>query len=485
MRFLTVLPPATLRGHRVTPTHHPIVAASLTAAAERAGAEVRVIDAALDGLSPAEVANRSAEAAADVVGIVPFEYRRELPLETSLAVADELRRKHSSACIGLLNVTELEHAEMARRAVADGKVDFVAIGDSEGSLATILQSGIGDAPPAGVVLRNERGELKDGGPRDADDLDAFPFPAWHYFDYRRYAVTPHRYKRLPVLPIMASRACPYPCDFCPQAMFNTKQKHRVRSAESVVAEILLLNRRYGARHIEFYDATFGTKRSTVATMCEKLIDAGRPVLWSCVTRADLLDEDLLSLMAASGCRSVLLGVESGVQELVDATGKALDLVEVRRGVEFCRRAGIDTIASFIIGLPGETRETIEQTIEFALALDPTYAQFHLCRTYFDLPRWRRAGNVEADWEIGSESFKGHAYVPNAFSSSRELKAWQRTAYRRFYVRPRYLMQLARELRSLEDLRRIGAGGTMLLRQLFSHRASLTVGTGMEPQRVER
>jgi radical SAM superfamily enzyme YgiQ (UPF0313 family) len=359
------------------------------------------------------------------------------------------------------------------RAVADGAADFAAVGDSEASFAELLERGPDAPPPAGIVLRNRHGEVEDGGGREADDLDGFPFPAWHYFDHRRYLVSPHRYKRLPVLPVMASRACPYHCDFCPQAMFNTKQKHRVRSPDNVVAEIVMLHERYGARHVEFYDASFGTKRELAAGTCEKLIDAGRPVLWSCFTRADLLDVRLLPLMAESGCRTILLGVESGAQDVVDATGKGLSLDAVRNGVEMCRRAGIDTIVSFIIGLPGETPATVDQTIRFATELEPTYAQFHVCRTYFDLPRWRAAGRVEADWQIGSEGFKGHAYVPNAFSSSRELKAWQRTAYRRFYVRPKYLMRLARELANLDDLRRIGAGGAMLARQLLTDRAGLT------------
>lgn len=476
MRVMIVLPPATLRGHQLTPTHHPIVAASLAAAAERCGAKVSVVDAALDGLSPADVGRRAASADADVVGIVPYEYRRELPLETSLATAAEVRRWHRPARIGLLNGTELEHAAAVRRAVEDGAADFAAIGDSEGSFAELLTGQAEGSPPAGILRGKPDGQVEDGGDRDADDLNRFAFPAWHYFDHRRYVVPPHRYKRLPVLPVMASRACPYKCDFCPQAMFNTKQTHRVRSPGNIVEEVLYLHQRYGARHIEFYDASFGTKRDVAAAMCERLIDAGRPVFWSCFTRADLLDERLLPLMAESGCRTVLLGVESGDQAVVDATGKALRLESVRHGVEMCRRAGIDTILSFIIGLPGETPETLEKTIRFATELAPTYAQFHVCRTYFDLPRWREAGRIETDWEIGSESFKGHAYVPAAFSSSRELKAWQRTAYRRFYLRPAYLLQTIRDLGNLEDLRRIGAGGAMLVRQLLTDRTRLTVGT---------
>jgi radical SAM superfamily enzyme YgiQ (UPF0313 family) len=474
MRVLIVLPPATLRGHRITPTHHPIVAASLAAAAEKAGAEVGVIDAALDGLSPTEVGYRAASARADIVGIVPYEYRREFPLQTSLAAAAEIRRLHPSARIGLLNGTELEQAAAVRCAVEAGSVDFAAVGDSEGSFAEFLGQRSHAAPPAGILLRNERGQVEDCGDREAEDLDRFPFPAWHYFDHRRYLVPAHRYKRLPVLPVMASRACPYKCDFCPQAMFNTKQKHRVRSPQNVVDEILLLHERYGARHIEFYDASFGTKRELAAGMCEKLIDAGRPVLWSCFTRADLIDENLLPLMAESGCRTILLGVESGDQSIVDATGKALRLDEVRHGVEACHQAGIDTIVSFIIGLPGETPETVEKTIRFATELAPTYAQFHVCRTYFDLQRWKAAGRVETDWEIGGESFKGHVFVPSAFSSSKELKSWQRKAYRRFYLRPAYLLQLARSLGNVDDLRRIGAGGAMLLKQLLTERTRLSV-----------
>jgi radical SAM superfamily enzyme YgiQ (UPF0313 family) len=239
----------------------------------------------------------------------------------------------------------------------------------------------------------------------------------------------------------------------------------VRSGESVVKEILSLVANHGAREIEFYDPTFATRRQETMTLCRLLIEAGTPVQWSCNSRCDLMDEELVQQMAAAGCRRILFGIENGTQAIVDAALKNLSLDSVRTGIALCHKYAVETIASFIIGLPGETPATVESTIRFALELDPTYAQFHVCRAVYDHPRWLEAGRIQDEWEVGAESFNGRLYIPNAFESAKDLKSWQRRAYLRFYARPRYLARRVRELGSLEELRRLAAGGVMLLRQV--------------------
>lgn len=473
-RVLLVLPPGTLAGDRFKVTHQPIVAAYLAAAAGRAGAEVTVVDALLDGFTPSQVAHKARDVRADVVAVVPYEYRRELTLETSLAVASELKSVWPHAMTGFLNGVESSSVAALKTAVGRGQVDFVTLGDSEEAFEAVLRSGIQGDPPAGVIFGDGAGGLREGRHREATDLNTLAFPEWSLFRWRDYEISSHRYRTLPLLPVLGSRACPYKCDFCPQALFNTRQKHRVRDPRNITEEVLQLVPKYGIREVEFYDATFGTRPQDARELCALLEAAGRPVAWACNSRCDLLDEKLLRAMKRAGCYRLLFGVESGDQAVLDATGKNQDLAQVRETFAICRRLGIETIASFIIGLPGETPASVERSMNLAIDLEPTYAQFHLARAIIDKQRWRDGGTVIGDWEIGEEGFNGQTYLPKGFGSYADLQALHRRAYLRFYGRPRYVVRRLRDLASWRDARRLASGGLLLLRQLTSATKSLAV-----------
>lgn len=455
--------------------------AYLAGAAERAGATVRVVDAAFEGISPKALAEMAREFAPDVVGLVPYEYKRELPLVTSDASAHAIRAACPDAIIGLLNGIEDEQRVALKERVALKTVDFAVLGDSELAFEAIAAGGLSEEPPPGVTRLNAEGQLIDGGPLPDTALDDLAFPAWHLIDFARYRPSPHRYRALPVLPILASRACPYPCDFCPQALFMTRQKHRVRSPENILAEVMHLVERFGVREIEFYDPTFGTRKKDTITLCDALERAGRPVTWSCNSRCDVLTDELIAAMVRGGCRRVLLGIENGDQALIDAAQKNMKLSDIRRAFASLHAQGVETIAGFMVGLPGETPESVEGTIRFALELDPSYVAFFLTHgTPYTTtsPRWLDAGRFEQPWEVNETGFSGPLYVPNAFSGIEELRALVRQAYRRFYGRPRYAARQLRQIRSLEDVTRLARGASEALRAAWtSSRAERVADAG--------
>jgi anaerobic magnesium-protoporphyrin IX monomethyl ester cyclase len=474
VRVLLVLPPVNVAGERCAFRHQPIVTAYLAGAAERAGAEVRIVDAAFEGKTPEVVGDIAAEFGADLVAMVPYEYKRELPLTTTDAVARVVRARCPEALIGLLNGIEDEQRVALKDRVSDGIVDFAILGDSELAFEAITRDGLSAEPPPGVTIRGSEGALVDGGPLPDTPLDELAFPAWHLLDHQRYRPSPHRYRTLPVLPILASRACPYPCDFCPQALFMTRQKHRVRSPANVLAEIQHIIATFGVREVEFYDPTFATRRKDTEALCEALVEAGTPVTWSCNSRCDLLTDELIGTMVRGGCRRVLLGIENGDQAIIDAAHKNMTLEDIRRAFKTLHRHGVETIAGFMVGLPGETRDTVEGTIRFALELNPSYVAFFLAHgTPYTTssPRWLEAGHFETFWEVNETGFSGPLYIPEAFEGIDELRALVRSAYRRFYGRPGYAARKLAEIRSFADIGRLWRGAGEAVRAAWMSSAS--------------
>jgi anaerobic magnesium-protoporphyrin IX monomethyl ester cyclase len=474
VRVLLVLPPVNLDGERCVFRHQPIVTAYLAGAAERAGAEVRIVDAAFEGISPAALGILAADFNPDVVGLVPYEYKRELPLSHSDAAAREIRARCPGVLIGLLNGIEDEQRVALKQRVTDGVVDFAILGDSEVAFESIAQHGLGEVVPPGVTLRTAYGAIVEGGSLPDTPLDDLAFPAWHLIDFTRYRRSPHRYRTLPVLPILASRACPYACDFYPQALFMTRQKHRVRSPESILAEVMYLVETFGVREIEFYDPTFAARRKDTMALCEALFVAGKPVTWSCNSRCDLLTDELIQAMVRAGCRRVLLGIESGDQALLDPADKSMTLEDIRRASKALDKHGVETIAGSMVGLPGETPTSVEGAIRFALELAPSYVAPFLARGApytTSSRRWLDAGRFESSWEVNEAGSSGPLYSPEAFANLDEMRALVRSAYRRFYGRPTYAVRQLGQLRSSERITRLWRGVGEALRAAWMYSSS--------------
>jgi hypothetical protein len=192
----------------------------------------------------------------------------------------------------------------------------------------------------------------------------------------------------------------------------------------------------------------------VLELCDALIQLETPIEWTCFSRTDLWNRDLLERMHQAGCRSILFGVESGNDEVLARTKKGIKLPQTQEFVSWCRDIGIDTVASFIIGLPLETPDRILETIRFAQQLNPTYAQFHQARAFFEHDDWQSLGTVSGSWEETSASLNGLAYVPNGFTQ-REIVGWLLKAYWRFYGNPKKIGELLSTIQGRSDVRRLG------------------------------
>jgi len=295
----------------------------------------------------------------------------------------------------------------------------------------------------------------DGPHHNADrppiaDPGALPWPAYHYFKMDRYTnLQPTLDARSgPSYPILTSRGCPYNCSYCSQV---GPRRWRARSPESVVAEWRWLVREMGAREIGVLDDSFNISRKRVMRICDLLIEERlNHVPWIMINgiRADLADEELLGRMRQAGCIRTAFGVESGNQDILDEViGKRLSLEQVREAFRAARAVGMETIGFFIIGLPGETEETMEQTIRLACELDPLVANFSMATPF---PGTRMHEVVMREGRLLLQDYDDYAFFEGRASFEMpgmpaELveRKWKE-AYRRFYWRPkRVLRQLGR------------------------------------------
>lgn len=204
---------------------------------------------------------------------------------------------------------------------------------------------------------------------------------------------------------------------------------------------------FGIDSIQFYDETFTVNRERVFALCDALIENNIRLPWACFTRVDLVDEDILGKMRDAGCYQIFFGVETGVERLLKLIRKGTTLDQARKAFKLCRKVGIETLASFMLTLPTETVEDTEQSIRFGLELDPDYVYW---LTFVPYP-----GNDLADlaMETGTiinddpstyNVFNEIVYIPEGRTEA-EIRRTIARAYRRFYLRPRYILRQIRKL----------------------------------------
>ncbi|MDP2905311.1 MAG: radical SAM protein, partial [Candidatus Omnitrophota bacterium] len=320
----------------------------------------------------------------------------------------------------------------------------------------------------GLIFR-DKGTVIDNGPRvSKGPLDDISMPARELYDNRLYCPLPNSYKRLPSTTLITARGCAYrKCAFCYTGGMQG-QPFRRHSVKRVIDEIKILVNNYGIREIQFLDSIFILNKPWVEEFCRVLKSEKIDIAWNCGAKVDLLDPKILKTAADAGCYSLFLGLESGNQDLLDIIQKGITIQQIKDAVKWAHEAGIETRGSFILGLPGETPEKAKKTIELAVELDLTYAQFNLAFPF--------KGTKMADFALDMGKvveYRGltkATYVPNGYRDRDELETVMRKAYMRFYFRPAYFWKHLKRIKNLEELKRYFDGIRFIIGILFNKTA---------------
>lgn len=374
MRVLFIVPPYPIEEYPALATGSVYLAASLRAH----GHQVQVLDLLVSEPRKDKVEQTLSLLKPELVGITSV--TMTFPMACRIASWVRSARPEAVIALGGPHVSFL--AERSLRECPEA--DLVVRGEAEETvleLAHALERDLDLHSVRGLTFR-ANGQTVSTPPRPLlGNLDGLPQPAWDLLPIARYRVLEGK------VGVISSRGCPYGCIFCVgQRMVG--HKGRFRSPEKVVDDMEWLALR-GFPSIGIDDDLFTLKKSHALEVCSEIRSRRLPITWHAFARVDTVTPELLRTMSQAGCTDILYGVESGSQEVLDRIGKGITLEQVRRAVRMGREAGIRIFASFVLGLPGETKESLRTTSQFARSLGCQYG-FHVLSPFPGTRIWEEA-----------------------------------------------------------------------------------------------
>jgi radical SAM superfamily enzyme YgiQ (UPF0313 family) len=436
----------------------PLGLASLAAVALEAGYSVQVVDAWAEGLHTLDALQRRfAELRPpQVTGVSVLTPNRE-GARQAVTMARTLFPK-TLLVIGGPHVSALTQETLYEFPEAD----LAVFGEGEITLKEILEEYLrtGQTPKGlrGTIWRE--GEIVTLGPprEHIRDLESLPRPARDLFRIDAYRPHLPYGRRWRYMNEITSRGCPFHCAYCSKSVFG--DSYRAFSSERVVDDLRELVTRYHVREIHFYDDDLTMNRQRTAEIMERLIAADLDLIWSCTTRCDLVDAELLGLMKKAGCWMVSYGIESGNEALRNTVQKGVTREQIETAVRETKRAGIRVTGYFMIGLPGETEETVKETMNFADRLKLHYVNWAVMTVYPGSPFYFDIKNGKyEDCRLTKQGSEKGSPFQDSFEIGVEgrltrdrMEALVRLATRRFYLRPSNMLRTLTDIRSFGQLR---------------------------------
>ena len=308
-------------------------------------------------------------------------------------------------------------------------LDLVRTVENGGDLADVQGLAFHDENNFSLVVTPDRPII--------EDLDELPFPAFHLFPMEKYRILNITTN---VATIITTRGCPMQCSFCSSAALHGHHLRR-RSPENVCDEIEVRLNEQNIDTIAFMDDTFTLNKKFVRDFCAEIKRRNLKFWWGCTSRVDTLDEELLQLMKDSGCITIFIGVESADQQMLEKMNKNITVSKTESAFRLARKVGIRTIASCVIGMPEDTKESMKKTIDFVKRLNPNYALYSLATPY---PGTRFYNETFKKNLIQIKDWSKYTLIDPVLEtidcSSKELRSIQKKAFLKFYLRPGYLIR---------------------------------------------
>jgi len=351
-----------IKTHYVRIKYAPLGLMYVAAAVENKGAEVGIIDLALEDNHKKALREVLIASRPRLVGIGGM-YEEFEEIKRVAASTKEILPDTPIVVGGPIGPS------LTAECLKDKNIDIVALGEGESLIQDLLRYIDGEtALPQikGIAFRGSA-EVTFTGPRPLEDINAIPIPAWHLIDPPRY-FQPHDnwfgIDNLKVLNIAPSRGCPYSCIFCDKGTFG--HKWRGRAPGNIVDEMILLRDSFGAQATLFADDIFDVNKEWAVSFTEEIRSRGVNMYWGCASRVNHSDYELYKKMYDAGCRYLFFGIEFGSDEMLKRSGKRTTSEQVYRAIDTARSAGLRTVGAYMLGMLDETDKQIHQTMEMAL-----------------------------------------------------------------------------------------------------------------------
>ncbi len=407
--------------------------ASLAASLENKGHAVKIIDGSSVDLTSSTLSSIINQFKPKLIGISVTSYT----LENSILLAKRIKTNFDiPIVIGGAHVNIYP-----RESLWIKSVDFAIYGDGEDPLVELVEA-IEHAKDFSTIrnlcYRKNR-QIIVNDPRPLNPLDKYPFPAIHLLDMAQYSYFFKEKEKFMVM--FTSRGCVYDCNFCSMST----SVYRLRSVENVIAEIERYYFQLGIRTIHFYDDCFTANRSWVLKFIDTLGKKKIHIAWSCLTRADRVDDELLDRMAKAGCFLIKYGIESGDPRMLKIMNKRTNLNNLYNAIHLTKKHNISPLGFFMIGIPGETMKSIQNTIRFILNSELDYIRVS---RYTAMPNTKlytdyiNAGNVDF-WKLIMKGKMRDYYqsLEDYGINGEKLDKIVKGMYLKFFLRPSRAIQL--------------------------------------------
>ncbi len=407
----------------------PMGILSIAAYLDRQGVEVELHDCRgpVTKIGTADVMARVAEFKPDMVGFTAV----TSSFLNAYAQAEAIKQAapHIKTIVGGVHVSALRGRILEQYAA----LDYLVTGEGEKAMAE-LAAGADPETIQGLVYRRS-GEIRDNGLRtDLVELDSLPFPAYHKLAGfpKKFEAALFNYPKAPTATIISSRGCPYQCSYCDRSVY--RRSFRFNSAAYLYEHMAFLKKQFGVKHVFFYDDLFTFNRERIEKFCSLLLEKPLGMTYNCAVRVGHIDDALLAMLKASGCWMVSLGIESGAPEILARHKTKVDFNEMKTTVKRIQKAGIRAKGLFMMGLPGETEETVNVTTDFinGLELDDMnmtkFTPFPGSPIYQDI---QNEGTFEEKWEL--MNCLNFVFVPKGIASKERLDTLYNQFIKQFYT----------------------------------------------------
>lgn len=436
MEVLFAVPPA--RGGRKPPfVVPPLGLLYLAGACLGSGHKAQLLDAPALGLSWEEFETRVRSSSARVAALTGMTPTWDI----TRRAAQVLKNAGKTVVVGGPHITM--RGSSFFKTEENFPADAAVVGEGESVFASLLETmeNNGDASRlSGVVTPG--GYTPPAAP--LRDIDRLPYPARRLLDHAGYSYPP--LGPGPATTLFTSRGCPHACIFCDKSVFGSAP--RLHSADRVMEELRQIACDAGVRSVIIYDDLFTLDKKRVIEICRRIVGEGLPVRWKCEARADEVDPDMLDWMSRAGCRIVSYGIETIHEKSLRFLRKGASPDDAARAIAMTRRAGMDVLAYFLIGIPGERLEHVEQTARFAARWGVSWAQFSVLSPVEGTPLYEMAQKkgwyAVADVMNPFDADLARPALTDDYWTPQRLKKALRAAHMTFYARPSYVVsRLAR------------------------------------------
>lgn len=398
--------------------------------------EILVVDAIINRLTEEEVLEIVSKSEAQALIFTTG----TATLQSDFRLAKTLKQKTGITLIASAGIFKFVWQDIFRKY---GFLDAVLLDYAELDILSFV-AGERGVPLRGLVYR------KNGDFMESEDRlplkFSLPVPRHDLFDLPKYK-SPLA-KNFPFAVVITSLGCPYTCAFCTAGAFG----FRLRDVDNVIEELECLAR-LGVKELLFQDPTFTLSTKRVTEMCRKMVESGFEFTWSCNADIRSLNEDKIRAMKMAGCHTVSVGIESGDDEILKKYSKMITVDQIKAGIRLMNRYKIRILGYFIIGLPGEDRESILKTIELAKGLDLDYASFAIATP--DIGTRLREEALRENWmDAEADVFDSTAYPVIVTGQLTKKDVWdlRKKAVRSFYLRPSFIWKRLRQIRSFKDVK---------------------------------